>query len=79
MIKHNPNLDNIKVGLESTRHYSNNIVNLINKNSLELKIFNPLAVNLYRKVLTLRKTKTDKIDAQFITQMLFSDDLEPYL
>lgn len=79
LIKHSPNLDNIKVGLESTGHYSNNIVNFINKNSLELKIFNPLAVNLYRKALTLRKTKTDKIDAQFIAQMLFSDDSEPYL
>ncbi len=79
LAKHSPNLDNIKVGLESTGHYSNNIVNFIKKNSLELKIFNPLAVNLYRKALTLRKTKTDKIDAQFIAQMLFSDDSEPYL
>jgi len=79
LAKHSPNLDNIKVGLESTGHYSNNIVNFIKKNNLELKIFNPLAVNLYRKALTLRKTKTDKIDAQFIAQMLFSDDSEPYL
>jgi transposase len=73
------NFLDIKIGLESTGHYNNNIVNFINKNSLELKIFNPLAVNLYRKALTLRKTKTDKIDAQFIAQMLFSDDSEPYL
>ena len=73
------NFLDIKIGLESTGHYSNNIVNFINKNSLKLKIFNPLAVNLYRKALTLRKTKTDKIDAQFIAQMLFSDDSEPYL
>ena len=79
MLKHSPNFKNIKIGLESTGHYSNNITNFINKNSLELKIFNPLAVNLYRKALTLRKTKTDKIDAQFIAQMLFSDDSKPYL
>ena len=70
---------NIKVGIESTGHYGNNIINFIRKNSLELKIFNPLAVNLYRKAMTLRKTKTDKIDAQIIAQMLFSDDSNSYL
>ncbi len=72
-------LSNIKVGIESTGHYGNNIINFIRKNSLELKIFNPLAVNLYRKAMTLRKTKTDKIDAQIIAQMLFSDDSNSYL
>jgi len=50
-----------KVEIESTGHYGNNIINFIHKNSLELKIFNPLAVNPYHKSITLRKTKTDKL------------------
>ena len=79
LFSYSDDISNIKVGIESTGHYSDNIINFIEKNSLELKIFNPLAVNLYRKATTLRKTKTDKIDAKIIAQMLFSDDSDSYL
>ena len=36
-------------------------------------VFNPLHTNLYRKSLSLRKTKTDKVDAHTIATMLMSD------
>jgi len=36
-------------------------------------ILNPLHTNLYRKSLSLRKTKTDKIDSKTIAMMLLSD------
>lgn len=36
-------------------------------------VINPLHTNLYRKSLTLRKTKTDKVDAHTIAMMLMSD------
>ena len=40
---------------------------------------NPLHTNLYRKSLTLRKTKTDRVDARTIAAMLMSDvNLKPY-
>ena len=40
---------------------------------------NPLRTNLYRKRLSLRKTKTDRVDARTIATMLLSDvDLKPY-
>lgn len=68
----------LKVGLESTGHYSNNIINFLRKNSFHITIFNPLSTNLYRKAFSLRKTKTDKIDALHIATMLFSDDSKPY-
>ncbi|NDO20471.1 IS110 family transposase, partial [Lachnospiraceae bacterium MD329] len=42
-------------------------------------VINPLHTNLYRKSLTLRKTKTDKVDARMIASMLMSCvDLKPY-
>ena len=40
---------------------------------------NPLHTNLYRKSLSLRKTKTDRVDARTIATMLMSDvDLKSY-
>ena len=40
---------------------------------------NPLHTNLYRKSLSLRKTKTDRVDAKTIATMLLSDvDLKSY-
>lgn len=41
-------------------------------------VLNPLSTNLYRKGQSLRKTKTDKSDARFITMMLITEDLKPY-
>ena len=42
-------------------------------------VINPLHTNLYRKSLSLRKTKTDKVDAHTIAYMLMSDvDLKSY-
>ncbi len=36
-------------------------------------VINPLHTNLYRKSLSLRKTKTDKVDAHTIASMIMSD------
>jgi transposase len=40
-------------------------------------VFNPLQTNLYRKAQSLRKTKTDKVDARFIAKMLMTGDFKP--
>lgn len=68
--------DKIKVGLEATGHYSYNLLGfLLNKG---LSTF-ALHTNLFRKSLTLRKTKTDKVDSRTIAMMLMSDvALKPY-
>ena len=63
----------IKVGLEATGHYSYNILGFLLDNGLATYVINPLCTNLYRKSLTLRKTKTDRIDARTIAAMLMSD------
>lgn len=71
--------DNIKVGLEATGHYSYNILGFLLDNGLATYVLNPLQTNLYRKSLSLRKTKTDRVDARTIAAMLLSDlGLKPY-
>jgi len=71
-------ISNVKIGLESTGHYSTNLQNYFYAKGFHLSILNPLATNLFRKAQTLRKTKTDKTDALVIAKMLFSDDTKSY-
>ena len=65
--------DKIKVGLEATGHYSYNILGFLLNKGLTTYVINPLHTNLYRKSLSLRKTKTDRVDARTIATMLMSD------
>lgn len=71
-------LSNVKIGLESTGHYSTNITNYLYSKGFQVHILNPLATNLFRKAGTLRKTKTDKTDAKVIATMLFTDESKSY-
>ena len=69
----------IKVGLEATGHYSYNLLGFLLDSGLTTYVINPLHTNLYRKSLSLRRTKTDRIDARTIAMMLMSDvDLKSY-
>ncbi len=69
----------VKVGLEATGHYSYNILGFLLDNGLPTYVINPLHTNLYRKSQSLRKTKTDRVDARTIASMLMSDvSLKPY-
>lgn len=71
--------ENVKVGLEATGHYSLNLINFLIDNGYSPVVFNPLQINLFRKAHTLRKTKTDKIDAKLIALILSSSDAKPHL
>ena len=71
--------DIIKVGLEATGHYSYNILGFLLDNGLDTYVINPLLTNLFRKSTSLRRTKTDRIDARTIAAILMSDvDLKSY-
>ena len=71
--------DKVKVGLEATGHYSYNILGFLLDNGLDTYVINPLLTNLFRKSTSLRRTKTDRIDARTIAAMLMSDvDLKSY-
>lgn len=63
----------VKVGLEATGHYSYNLLGFLLDKGLTTYVINPLHTNLYRKSLSLRKTKTDKVDSRTIAAMLMSD------
>ena len=63
----------VKVGLEATGHYSYNLLGYLIDKGLPTYVINPLHTNLYRKSLSLRQTKTDKVDARTIASMLMSD------
>ena len=67
------NISEIKVGLESTGHYSYNILCALTAKGYPTYVINPLHTNYYRKAQTLRLTKTDRVDAHTIAQMLMSD------
>lgn len=72
-------LSQVKVGLEATGHYSYNILGFVLDCGLPTYVINPLHTNLFRKGQSLRKTKTDRIDARTIANMLLCDQsLQPY-
>lgn len=72
-------LSKVKVGLEATGHYSFNILGFLLDKDLNVSLINPLHTNLFRKSLSLRQTKTDKVDARTICMMLSSGmALTPY-
>ena len=66
--------DKIRVGLEATGHYSLNLSYFISENNLSLTVFNPLLTSKYKQGYSLRKTKTDKVDAKAIAGMLMSGE-----
>lgn len=66
-------LNKVKVGLEATGHYSYNLLGFLLDKGLPTCVINPLHTNLYRKSLSLRKTKTDKVDSRTIATMMMSD------
>lgn len=63
---------NVKVGLEATRHYNYNLLGFLINKGLPTFVINPLHTNLFCKTLSLRQTKTDKVDAHTIAPMMMS-------
>lgn len=73
------NPDKVKVGLEATGHYNCNLLGFLKRKGLSTIVINPLYTSQCRKSISLRKTKTDKVDARTIASMIMSDvSLKPY-
>ena len=66
------NVTKVKVGLEATGHYNYNLLGFLIDKGLHTFVINPLHTNLFRKSLSLRQTKTDKVDARTIALMMMS-------
>ena len=67
-----PDLTKVKIGLEATGHYSYNILGFLLDKGLPTYVINPLHTNLFRKSISLRRTKTDRVDARTIAAMMMS-------
>lgn len=64
----------IRIGLEATGHYGNNLKNFLTSMGLSYMEFNPLLSDSFRKATSVRKRKTDKVDVEVIANMLRSFD-----
>ena len=71
---------NVRIGLESTGHYSRNILHFLILARFEVMFINPLLTNMDRKASSVRKTKTDSIDAKAICMFLIrnQNDFKPH-
>jgi transposase len=45
----NPSLQNIRIGLEATGHYSNNLIDFLLSKNLNPVVLNPLSTNSFQK------------------------------
>ena len=70
----------IKIGLEATGHYGNNLKLFLNDNGYSFMEFNPLLVKRFASSHTLGRTKTDKCDAAIIASAVADPTIEykPY-
>lgn len=66
-----------RIGLEATGHYGSNIKIFLEKNNFSYMEFNPILISRFSKATTLRKTKTDKIDARVIASYLYTVNYIP--
>lgn len=64
----------IRIGLESTGHYGTNLKQFIVASGYTYLEFNPYLTHQFSKAMSLRRTKTDKVDAKTISNMLGSVD-----
>ena len=69
----------IKIGFESTGHYHFNLKLCLEANGFDYVEYNPLLVHKFISTQTLRRTKTDKKDAQLIARYLMTVDYKPYV
>lgn len=66
------------VGLESTGHYGENLINFLHNQGFNIGIINPIQTDALRSS-NIRKTKTDKIDTKLIIQSLMLKHYTPFI
>lgn len=69
----------IKIGLEATGIYSENLSVFLRRNGFDVSTINPLLIKKHQCSTTLRKTKTDKADAKGIARYIAGEDFQPDL
>lgn len=71
--------DEIKIGLEATGIYSENLSVFLRRKGFNVTTINPLLLKKHQCATTLRKTKTDKADAKGIAQFIAEEGFQPDL
>ena len=69
----------VKIGLEATGIYSENLSVFLRRNGFDVSTINPLLIKKHQCSTTLRKTKTDKADAKGIARYIAGEDFQPDL
>lgn len=67
-----------RIGLEATGHYGQNLKLFLETNGFSYMEINPLLISRFVHSKSLRKTKTDTLDAEFIAQYLMTVEYKPY-
>ena len=65
--------DSLIIGLESTAHYSDNLVRYLVAKNYKVCVLNPIKTSTMRKN-NIRKTKTDKVDTFIICKTLMMQE-----
>ena len=71
--------DNIKIGLEATGIYGDNLAAFLRRKGYDVCTINPLLSKKHQSATTLRKTKTDRSDAKNIALIIAASDFRPDL
>ena len=67
-----------KIGFESTGHYGQNLKLILESNNFSFMEINPLLISRFVRSKSLRNTKTDTLDAEYIAQYLMTVEYKPY-
>lgn len=62
----NASMSSVRIGMEATGHYHNNLMYYLREQGYHIFVANPLQVAKFRGVGSLRKVKTDKTDCYLI-------------
>jgi transposase len=69
--------EDIKIGLEATGIYGDNLARFLRRKGFNVCTINPLLCKKHQSATTLRKTKNDRSDAKNIALIVASEDLQP--
>ena len=70
--------DNVRIGFEATGNYGINLKLFLERTGFNYMEINPLLIKEHIKGNTLRRTKTDKLDAKAIAGYMLSKDFKPH-
>ena len=76
--ENNINIPDCLVGMESTGHYGENLIQFLHNKGFNIGIINPIQTDALRNS-NIRKTKTDKIDTYLIIQSLMLKHYTPFV